>query len=271
MKQEAFFLNCGLARRFCLFHPPPAAGSARASILYLHPFAEELNRSRRMAALQARQLAQAGYAVLQMDLYGCGDSDGDFGDATWAQWVSDADAALDWIKQRCLAPLWLWGLRAGSLLAADVLKRRSDVAGLLLWQPQLSGKQALRQFLRIKLAEQMLSGGTNGGDAQLRQRLLQGRSVEIAGYTLSPALGLEMELVELNVPDVPLRIECLVVAPGSESAPAPALATRLAQWGTAGHSARATVVNGAPFWQMAEPKEVPALLEATIQAMAASP
>lgn len=45
----------------------------RGSIVYIHPFAEEMNKSRRMAALQARALTLAGFAVLQLDLIGCGD------------------------------------------------------------------------------------------------------------------------------------------------------------------------------------------------------
>ena len=40
-------------------------------------WAEEMNKARRMAALQARLLAENGYAVLQIDLHGCGDSSGD--------------------------------------------------------------------------------------------------------------------------------------------------------------------------------------------------
>ena len=82
-RTESFFLPIDEGRngqRFCLFHR--AHGDVtKGSILYIHPFAEEMNKSRRMAALQARALAKAGYAVLQLDLLGCGDSSGDFGDA----------------------------------------------------------------------------------------------------------------------------------------------------------------------------------------------
>jgi len=79
---EPFFLPASRGERFCIFHP--AAGALRGAVLYLHPFAEEMNKSRRMAALQSRMLAARGIAVLQIDLFGCGDSSGDFGDASWA-------------------------------------------------------------------------------------------------------------------------------------------------------------------------------------------
>ena len=79
---EAFFLDMEPGQRFCLFHPP--AGTCRGAALYVPPFGEEMNKSRRMAALQARALAAAGFGVLQLDLYGCGDSSGEFAEARWA-------------------------------------------------------------------------------------------------------------------------------------------------------------------------------------------
>src|SRR5438046_9873063 len=115
---EAFFLsNDGRGHRLCLHHRP-AASSMLGGVVYVHPFAEEMNKSRRVAALQSRAFAQAGFEVLQVDLLGCGDSSGDFGDATWNDWVRDVIEASRWMRQRA-HPLWFWGLRAGCLLATE--------------------------------------------------------------------------------------------------------------------------------------------------------
>ncbi len=70
----------------------------RGAVVYVHPFAEEMNKSRRMAALQSRALAAAGFAVLQIDLLGCGDSSGDFGDASWDEWIDDVLLAVRWLR-----------------------------------------------------------------------------------------------------------------------------------------------------------------------------
>jgi alpha-beta hydrolase superfamily lysophospholipase len=70
MTFEAFFLPAASGQRFCLFHQPDSLTAARGAVVYVHPFAEEMNKSRRMAALQAKALAAAGYAVLQIDLHG---------------------------------------------------------------------------------------------------------------------------------------------------------------------------------------------------------
>ena len=73
---------------FAVHYAPTLAQHGRAAI-YLPPFAEELNRSRKMASLQARALAAAGIGVLVLDPYGCGDSAGDFRDARWDRNISD--------------------------------------------------------------------------------------------------------------------------------------------------------------------------------------
>ena len=53
MNTEAFFLPSPehpAGQRFCIYHPPQGA-TVRALVVYVHPFAEEMNKSRRMAAL----------------------------------------------------------------------------------------------------------------------------------------------------------------------------------------------------------------------------
>ena len=48
-----------------MFHAP-GGHSVRGSVLYVHPFAEEMNKSRRMVALQSRMLAEKGFAVMHV-------------------------------------------------------------------------------------------------------------------------------------------------------------------------------------------------------------
>lgn len=88
--REAFFLETPGGARFCLLSRPIA--EAKGGVLFVPPFAEELNKSRRMVAEAVRAFVEAGWAVLQLDLKGCGDSAGDFGDAAWADWLADVDA-----------------------------------------------------------------------------------------------------------------------------------------------------------------------------------
>ena len=146
---HAFFLPTRNGSLFCLYHAPQGPVQ-RGQVLHLHPFAEELNTCRRISAQFARALAEAGFAVLQFDMYGCGDSEGDFGDATWATWRNNAQDALVELQRRAgepteAAPLWLWGVRSGALMSADMLPNMDAPCHVLWWQPVVSGQQVLQQ------------------------------------------------------------------------------------------------------------------------------
>lgn len=270
---QAFFLEAEGqgGQRLCIHHDAQGP-EKRGQILYLHPFAEEMNKSRRMAALQARAMAAAGYEVLQIDLLGCGDSSGDFGDASWEAWVAEAVQACRWLKaQPQPAPLWIWGLRAGCLLAVDVARRLPSAPNLLLVQPPASGKTVLQQFLRLKVAGEMLDGSGKGLMAQLRQALGQGQSVEIAGYRLSAALSTGLEAANLSPiplsPDQQARLLWLELASQQPSEWSPVAAQTQERWREAGWQLHAEQLAGPAFWQTTEIEEAPALIDSAVRGL----
>lgn len=123
------FLNGPEARLFAVLY---AGADAQRAMVYLPPFGEEMNRSRRMAALLGRKLAAAGTALLVLDPAGTGDSSGTLRDARWEHWRADARAAVDWLRRRGLAPLGAVGLRSGASLALD-LARAEGLEHCVLW------------------------------------------------------------------------------------------------------------------------------------------
>jgi exosortase A-associated hydrolase 2 len=265
---QAFFLpGSGPAggQRMAVLRLPQ--GLARGAVLHVPAFAEELNKSRRMVALASRALSDAGYAVLQIDLHGCGDSSGEFADTSWEQWLADVTAAADWLRARHGGELWLWGLRAGCLLAAEAARRLPGPQRLLLWQPQTSGRLVLQQFLRLKMAGQMQQGASKGVTEALRRDLDAGQTVDIAGYQLGPALARGLEAATLPVPAAGVagdRLVWLEVTSREPLALLPAAAAPLAQWRDAGHAVQAQAVAGPPFWQTLEIEEAPALVDASV-------
>lgn len=262
---EVFFLEAAAGSRFCLFHQP--LGQCRGALVHVHPFAEEMNRSRRMAALAARALAADGIGVLQIDLHGCGDSSGDFGDARWDTWKSDVLLAQDWLRARLGCPVGLWGLRLGALLALDCA-RDVRTERLLLWHPVTSGSGYLTQQLRLRLAGDLLqSEGAKASTASLRDELGAGASLEIGGYTLSPQLALAIDGLDATtfVPPCPTHWFEMIAAPGRSMPPG---AGRIAEgWLAAGANLHVELVCGQPFWATPEIEECPALVEATVNAM----
>lgn len=263
---DVFFLPAGSEQRLCLFHAP--AGAPRSRVLYLHPFAEEMNKSRRMAALACRALAAAGHAVLQIDLRGCGDSSADFGDATWADWQADVRLALDWLDRRMPeahdAPLWLWGLRAGALLAAGDWGRPVNH---LFWQPMTNGKLALQQFLRLKLAAEMASGASKGLMDQMKAELAAGRAVDIAGYRLGAGLASGLEGARLSPAGTPGRVEWLELSTREDAVLTPVSEQALQGWRDAGWAVRSRIVQGPGFWATSEIELAPALIDRTVEAL----
>lgn len=265
---HAFFMPAaaGRGQRLCLYHAPHGP-ECRGALVYVHPFAEEMNKSRRMAALQSRAFARAGFAVLQIDLLGCGESSGDFEDATWKDWIDDVCTAANWIRGRHAAPLVLWGLRAGCLLAAAAAQRLAVPCDLLFWQPTPSGKAVLQQFLRLHVAGERL-GGDGGATVQaLRERIAAGADVEIAGYRPSAALAAGLDDAILLPPAAGGRVVWLEVSARAQAELLPASAALLQRWQQDGCQVAAQVVPGPTFWQTVEIEEAPALLDATLAAM----
>ena len=270
-------------RRVCLFHSEEAAaggGGVRGLVLYIHPFAEEMNKSRRMAALQSRAYAAAGFAVLQIDLLGCGDSSGDFGDATWAAWVRDAVQGCQWLRTQATAaadvaapaPLWLWGLRAGCLLAVEAASQLDEPCNFLFWQPPSSGKPLLQQFLRLKVAGDMLGGQSKGVMETMRQQLAGGSSIEIAGYMLSSGLACGLELSALTPPSKTnpkpsAQVQWFEVSTREDASLTPISSQTISRWEQAGFTVISNIANGPAFWQTTEIEDAPALIQATTVAL----
>lgn len=267
---EPFFLDASPGKRFCLYYPPAGDTSSNQAFIYLHPFAEEMNKSRRMAALQAKAFAVMGLGVLQIDLYGCGDSEGDFGEATWEIWKDDIAYASQWLIRKGFASIHFWGMRLGALLALDYAaseKARTDPAKFVLWQPVVNGKSFLTQFLRLRLVNKLLSDDSDKvQNVHLREELRAGKSLEIAGYTLSPAMATaidELKLSQLVVGNS--EIYWFEITPEAGRGLPPAGVAVVKAWNQSGVYPGVTLIPGLPFWATQEISECPALLAAPLK------
>lgn len=261
---DTFFLSGDRGKLFALFYEP-SGRPLRGSILYIHPFAEEMNKARRMAALQAREFAALGYAVLLVDLFGCGDSDGEFAGATWSGWLSDILVASSWLQSRTgLAP-YLWGLRLGASLALESTRQQPGSPGLLLWQPVLNGENFLTQFLRLNVAGAMLANKSDAKSTQaLKHALLGGGEVEVAGYALSPALASGISQVSvMNAIPPPCTIYWIEVIADAQRDISPAAIKVREAWLETHNDLHLTRAMGDPFWSTPEITECPDLVEVT--------
>ena len=237
----------------------PAAEEPCGSVLFLPPFTEEMHKSRHIVASQARELAEAGYNVMLLDLTGCGDSSGSFADASWRLWQQDAALAADTLRQLSNTPLILWGLRMGALLAGDLARERSDVKRLVLWQPMLNGEQQIDQFLRLQTAASALNGKSTFERTAMWNELRSGGSLNIAGYELASALALEMARIRLNDINVICPVDWIEVGGSPSGSVSLASENVIAHWRDRGGQVDVGYVQGEPFWRTVDARLNPEL------------
>lgn len=259
---ETAFLEGPNGPLFCLtFLPASRQKQCTQVIIHVPPFAEEMNKSRPMVSAQAKLMATMGYPVVLFDLFGTGDSSGQFEEASWESWIRDLQFVCEWAQANfSVDKLILWGLRAGCLLATACVQRDTHkVSRLIFWQPVVSGERVLTQFRRLdQLSLSVKPPGLGDSTAV----------PEIAGYRLNSELIAELSQADLGSCRIPpgvhldwlevTALEGLKLGHASEQAlqtlrepPHPTICTG--------------VVRGDPFWFTQEVSMVPALLEETLR------
>lgn len=269
---QPFFIKSVSGNIFALYHPPVAQRDLRRNIIFVPPFAEELNRSRHMINRQARRLAAAGFGVLIPDLYGTGDSEGAYGDASIAIWRQDILAAVSWMKTTSGHPITLWAMRSGALLAADLAGQHPDLADqLLLWSPAGNGKKFISQQMRIKLAAG-ITGKTGGNPLTMKDlwaELDQGETLEIAGYDLSPDLAhgfceLSLDTVKLSKK---ISVKWLDISLNNPARMPSAAQKIIDHWADQGVEITAMAVHDIAFWTLQEPEWADEYIDQTMKLM----
>ncbi len=248
--------------------PENAELRRQEGVLYLPPFAEEMNRCRPMASMLARFLAERGFGVLILDLFGTGDSGGNFEDARWEAWRGDAEAAVLWMAAQGYRRISLVGLRLGACLAlqtATAPGMNDLLSRIVLWQPVTQGETFLNQFLRIRIAAGMSDAGDREKETvkALRRHLTGGAALEVAGYLLTPDIAAAIDKLDIGK----LALDCdrplTWIELGSGTEPGPA-SQRIIEWlGSGGIEVDARVLPGEPFWNIEETTLVPALWQET--------
>jgi len=241
-------------------------------LLVVPPFAEEMNHSRRMFAHLGRKLSALGVGTLVLDLYGTGDSEGEFAQARWEIWRQDLGVAMDWLLERKGAGVGVLGLRLGALLATDFLAAYGgDQHKVLFWQPVLSGRVLLQEFLRLRYAESMMASDRETEKVGvLRSRLEEGETMEVGGYELSPELfhALDgLELGKVRWPG-PAELYWMEVVGQSSGVLRPASRRVIEKLRSDGAVVSVHSIDGLPFWAMQETTVVPGLLDETAAVLA---
>src|SRR5690606_22479533 len=120
-RMHAEFVDASGRRLFTILRAPSLAGGE--CMLVVPPFAEEMDKGRRMVAELARQVCDSGKALLCVDLSGTGDSDGDFGEARVRHWIDDLMCAIAWSDAKGWRVTSVLGIRLGAVIAAALVRQ----------------------------------------------------------------------------------------------------------------------------------------------------
>ncbi|MCX4024972.1 hydrolase 2, exosortase A system-associated [Endozoicomonas sp. SM1973] len=249
------FLSTPAGHLYAVHYVPPSAISTKGYIVHIPAFAEEMNKSRHIISKQARLMAEQGWQVVVFDLSGTGDSEGLLVDVDWPTWLNNIQAVMDWLMTEPL-PVVLWGLRLGACLAVDYLNRlpSPENTHLLLWQPIIKGQPFLQQFLRMRLAADLLDKQTGETVKLLREQLVKEGSLEVAGYLLPNQLTSAIDQIDLTQQLLPLTAQVVWLEMIRETGASLSLPSQktIAAWQQNHNKLHQTNIVTDPFWSTQE-------------------
>lgn len=112
----------------------PEGGGKRPLAILLHGFSSAKDRPHNILAAAA--MREAGCATLRFDLYGHGESGGEFRKHTLFKWISNTLAVIDYAREFGYTDLILSGHSQGGLVAALAAGMEADrIRGLILRAP----------------------------------------------------------------------------------------------------------------------------------------
>jgi len=139
---------------FGWFHPPAVlAGQTRDCLVVMcNPIGYDAICTHRHYRVLARQLADAGFAVLRYDHHGTGDSAGtDEDPERFPSWIKDVSTAVAFGKQTSGAShVSLFGVRMGATLALAAAMDTPLADSLVVWAAFPSGSLYLREMRALR-------------------------------------------------------------------------------------------------------------------------
>ena len=150
-------------------------------------------------SMQARSFAAAGYVCTIIDFFGTGDSQGRLSDSSLTIWLDNIRLTIDTLQGEVSAPVILWGLRLGGLIALQYATQvPGNIQDIILWQPVNAANVYVKQVLRQRVASLMVRDLPAETTKEIRQRLEEGEEIEVAGYMIGGSLVREIEGIDIG-------------------------------------------------------------------------
>ena len=167
------------------------------AIILVPPFAEEMNRSKRMYVLCARLLANAGFHVISFDYSGTGDSSDEWGEFEYQDWVNDLIDVYHYTKKIAVDVNFI-ALRFGVFVLADAIVGKHVTASkCILWDPIETGEILTRQLVRMKIASTLTDASRKITTKDVMEDMRNTGFLESAGYRITYSMFEEIATKKL--------------------------------------------------------------------------
>ena len=142
MRQEMMIPDDGIGLSAVL--ETPEGEEKLPLVIILHGFGSAKDRIHTVRIAEA--MRDAGFATLRLDLYGHGESGGEFRKHTLYKWIGNTLAAIDYMRELGYGELYLSGHSQGGLVAALTAGMEPDrIRGLVLRAPAFVIPQGARE------------------------------------------------------------------------------------------------------------------------------
>jgi exosortase A-associated hydrolase 2 len=208
---EFRYLPSSRGKKIFLAHYTSLTPNTRHSlqaVILAPPFGEEMNRSKRMFVLCARQLANLGFHAICFDYAGTGDSEGDWEEFGYVDWQQNLKDVCEYAYRQELCEVGLIALRLGAPLAAKLLAEKElHIKHCVFWDPIENGQDFFRQLMRTKLVAEMAVGGEKKTTKEFLDELELVGHIEIGGYCITKSLAAELNNIKLS-DSFPTLLQC---------------------------------------------------------------
>ncbi len=164
------------------------ASKDNKAVIFVPPFAEEMNRSKRMYVLCARLLADSGIHAICFDYSGTGDSSGEWGEFSYSDWVGDLNDVYQYYSKAGKSISFV-ALRFGALVLTDAIADYDlNAARCVFWDPIENGEMLTRQLIRMKIAAAMADTSKKLTTQEIKDSIKNNGHLESGGYHISESL-----------------------------------------------------------------------------------
>ncbi len=203
---EPFYFGPRSARLYGCYHEPAAWPAREVGLVVCYPVGQEYLRSHRACLHLASAAARAGFPALRFDYFGTGDSAGDPDALELARWTSDVALAVEELRARSgVGPVVLAGLRLGASLALRAAPQVEELAGLVLWEPVVSGSAWLDELAKQHHA------AIQRFHSPPRSYVQSARPAELLGFPVGDRMRESLEKLDLMTVKAPRAKPMLLV------------------------------------------------------------